>query len=869
MNFLNNTKLIFKSVLDLVPAVLLAIIVAIIAGYGMNSLNKNFKEINEVQLQITNKLEKAKLYLGELKSAATNDVLLATKQNSLELLENANDTITSKQVRFQTEFSEIFTIILGKTDYSSFVDNAGNYDNQTIPDKHLYHKELLDELIVVRDKLDKNLYSKFEGVFYNAERVIKIENETDKIRKMLDEQYFYITNLLIKAAKSSFNLTESYELREDKEMRSFVYSYNMFLSNLSGKFSTMKQSEYELFSSFSNKQMGSQKKLDRSNPFYMNNSKDSNSSEINADDLINEIKNSINSIRSEFDYFRGTEKSLDHRIPYFFSGESAELLREQLLISDKVWEAFSKYSLSFNNFANESGPSNSVNLNKYAALGRIQAALEKSLKNDVYLPYASIRSTLDQLIKNNNNQIKKSISQNESHLDFLITTIIVVSVLGLLLAIGIGYIVAIYAVVRPMREFANVSKEIAETGDFSKTINIQNEDEIGDAAKAINKMVANTKMAFTEIEELFSKVANGDLTARINQEFKGDIGRSALHISSSLTKLSNTFQEILAEVQRMAAASAQVEGAISQIADGAKDQLDATQRISQQMVETSEISNNVNEKARNTLEISNKVDEKIQTTLDISNTVDEKAKNTSKIARDASSISDQGKVEATEMMKIVEKIESNSEEISKISILIDEIAQQTNMLSLNASIEAARAGEQGRGFSVVATEVGKLAERSGSSVKDISSLTEAAKEEASGGSERMQTLRDEMNKISDTVRSVEEMMQEIVKEANNQQSMMNEVVDQSNHQKEMMNEVVAQSQEQKEKNKSVLDSVSNLTTIGETNSVAAEEISASMIELSGIANNAKNKVAEFKLDKINQVSEVETSLDSSKDSDIN
>ena len=44
MNFLNNTKLIFKSVLDLVPAVLLAIIVAIIAGYGMNSLNKNFNE---------------------------------------------------------------------------------------------------------------------------------------------------------------------------------------------------------------------------------------------------------------------------------------------------------------------------------------------------------------------------------------------------------------------------------------------------------------------------------------------------------------------------------------------------------------------------------------------------------------------------------------------------------------------------------------------------------------------------------------------------------------------------------------------------------------------------------------------------------
>ena len=84
----------------------------------------------------------------------------------------------------------------------------------------------------------------------------------------------------------------------------------------------------------------------------------------------------------------------------------------------------------------------------------------------------------------------------------------------------------------------------------------------------------------------------------------------------------------------------------------------------------------------------------------------------------------------------------------------------------------------------------------------------------------MKELKEEMEKISETINSVEKMMLEIVNQSN----------------------------EQKDKNINVQNSISNLTQIGENNSVAAEEISASMIELSNIANNTKNKVSEFKLD---------------------
>ena len=839
MKLLNNTRLIFKSVLDLIPAVLVAIIVALIAAYGMNSLNKNFREINEIQSEITSKLERAKQHLGALKSAATSDILLATKQNSLELLESAKETVKLKQVKFQSEFSSIFSIILNDTDYSTFVDSSGSYDNNTIPDNHIYNKFILDELIITRSILNDKLYSQLDAVFDNAERVIQTENNTKRIREILDEQYFYINNILIKAIRSSFNTTESFELREDADMRNFVFRYSMFLSSLSGKFSTMKQNEYKLFAVQEKGNKTPKKRLEKENPYYINKSSDGSKVSKSQDDLIKVVKLNIISIKEEMNGLRELEKSMDHRIPYFFTGDSINSQKEKLIISEKITEAFNKYLSNFNNFVSDLSSSNANDS---------KLALDNALKKDIYLPYASVSTKLNNLVRENNDQIKKSIQRNEDHLEDLIYTIIFVSIIGLLLAIGIGYIVAIHTIVRPIKQFALVSMEIAKTGDFSKTIDIKNKDEIGDAAKAINEMLSNTKSAFTEIEELFNKVGNGDLTARIDKEFKGDIGRSAEHISSSLTKLSETFQDILIEVQRMASASSQVEGAISQIADGAKDQLEATQTISSQMDETSSISNNVNEKARNTLDISNTVDQKIQNTLEITNTIDEKARNTSDIARQASTVSETGKSEATEMMKIVEKIESNSEEISKISILIDEIAQQTNMLSLNASIEAARAGEQGRGFSVVATEVGKLAERSGSSVKDITNLTDSAKEEASGGSERMQTLRNEMNKISETVKSVETMMNEIVKVSINQKEMMNEVVEQSNEQKKMMHEVVEQSEEQKAKNQSILESVANLASIGETNSVAAEEISASMIELSSIANTAKNKVSEFKIE---------------------
>ena len=820
-------KLIFKSILDLIPAVLVAIIVAMIAAYGMNSLNRNYEIIIDYQSEISRELESIRLNLTNYNFQVNRQVKLSTWQNNSTSLDRAAVSAKSFKLQIKNDISNALGLLTSTPHYIDTNDNKTSIG--TLNEEQIFNNSLIEKLNSIDNEIQTNLISKEIDIFETAAKAIEVQQKADKIKDELVLQKLKLKDLLIDKIKNTNQLMNSMEQKITTYMRNFgkngeakileiessitfVKSYNEFIINLLEKFSNLTESDRSILSKSKN-----------------------------LSSVIDEYHKEIILIRKQFQQLKEIEnKTFDKVNKVFESDPNRDETLKEFLVFDKVWKNFENYQNKFEelfgtglDFGNLENNIKAITENSNALLNSLFNELDTKTGSFNKI-LTSVKKDLNILLRSNNNKIIEARKKNTDFFQNQIITIVIVSVIGLLLAIGIGYLVAIYAVVRPMREFAKVSMEIAQTGDFSQTIDIQNKDEIGDAAKAINQMLGNTKSAFTEIEELFSKVANGDLTARINKEFKGDIGRSAEHISSSLTKLSETFQDILIEVQRMASASSQVEGAISQIADGAKDQLEATQTISSQMDETTKISNNVNDKARNTLSISNTVDEKIQNTLEISNVVDEKARNTSDIARQASTVSETGKSEAIEMMKIVEKIESNSEEISKISILIDEIAQQTNMLSLNASIEAARAGEQGRGFSVVATEVGKLAERSGSSVKDITNLTDSAKEEAAGGSERMQTLRDEMNKISETVKSVETMMNEIVKVSVNQ--------------KEMMNEVVEQSNQQKEKNQSVLESVANLASIGETNSVAAEEISASMIELSSIANTAKNKVSEFKIE---------------------
>ncbi|MBO3758986.1 methyl-accepting chemotaxis protein [Ciceribacter sp. L1K23] len=201
------------------------------------------------------------------------------------------------------------------------------------------------------------------------------------------------------------------------------------------------------------------------------------------------------------------------------------------------------------------------------------------------------------------------------------------------------------------------------------------------------------------------RLANGDLTARIDRPFGSNLDRLRVDFNASLERLSQTVASVRANVTEINGKS----GKVGSLTD------DLSRRTEQQaaaLVETSSAIRQIMEAIRHS---------------------SERAEIASKLAADARGNSDRSGNIVGDAVSAMERIENASSEISKIINVIDEIAFQTNLLALNAGVEAARAGEAGKGFAVVAQEVRELAQRSANAAKDIKALITKSGEEVANG----------------------------------------------------------------------------------------------------------------------------------------
>jgi methyl-accepting chemotaxis protein len=327
-------------------------------------------------------------------------------------------------------------------------------------------------------------------------------------------------------------------------------------------------------------------------------------------------------------------------------------------------------------------------------------------------------------------------------------------------------------------------------GDFSTKIVLS--DERG-SYKAIlensQRALAALGATVSDIGTVMDALARGDLTQRVTAHANGALAKLKDDINRSMVVLASSMKDIGDNAQQVARAASETSTAIGQLADGAQSQ---TQYIGQ--VVTS-----------------------IRQTATAINDISSSTETASKQAQASAEVVRQGRQKMSQMVEVVNGISANSEKISKITEVIEKIANKTNLLSLNAAIEAARAGEHGKGFAVVAEEVGKLAASSGQSAKEITLLIQQAVTEAGRAVVAVHEVSTDMESIVQSSNTTDNMLQRISAAVEEQGRMVHEIN----------------------------ENVSNLDKIANSNSAASEELAASMIELSRVADSTRQEIKKF------------------------
>lgn len=215
--------------------------------------------------------------------------------------------------------------------------------------------------------------------------------------------------------------------------------------------------------------------------------------------------------------------------------------------------------------------------------------------------------------------------------------------------------------------------------DFSKKIDIDQNDELGDISFAFNNVREG-------IISIVSKILNS--ATLINASFK--------RIQSSLSNLTN-----------MTNSAEESTGNLSNLMEQTKS---SASNVTVTISEARDAIENIANRASNGTLMAN----------DISLRADRMKQDANASEQEATSV-------YISVRESLEKAIKDSKEVEKINGLLKsilDIANQTNLLSLNASIEAARAGEAGKGFGVVASEIKNLSSDTSSMVQSIREVTD-------------------------------------------------------------------------------------------------------------------------------------------------
>ncbi|QQS07339.1 MAG: methyl-accepting chemotaxis protein [Fibrobacterota bacterium] len=255
------------------------------------------------------------------------------------------------------------------------------------------------------------------------------------------------------------------------------------------------------------------------------------------------------------------------------------------------------------------------------------------------------------------------------------------------------------------------------------------------------------------LQEMASRMSQGDLTGRVEVSGSDEIGMLAGSMSSMSARLTDLVRDLRHGVDSLGTSLSEnvtISGGLSEDADRAKTRSASVAASALEMGRTMSASREgVSRMAREMGSVAAGAEEMSAAIAEVTRHAD--------MARRVS-------LDATrkggDASRKISALGQAVDEIGQVSHLIQAVSSQTRLLALNATIEAARAGEAGRGFAVVAGEVKNLAHQTQGATEQIALKIGQIQEAVRSASSEVEGVLQVVGEIGSAIDSIASSMEQ-------------------------------------------------------------------------------------------------------------